>query len=337
MSKKGGAKNRKISNVKKNNIKKNKLVRAGKLKPKSKPNFVEGGQFKNKNKGKERLTEDQIERRQEYEDEKKKYEAKMYEEIFTDMMDPEDVEYIKKNANRGKAFNIQTTENSKKRKFEENDEQNGDVEDEDEGFDEYEQNAMKRIRDHMSNDNSSKTRNLLPVRSENGWEQRTCNVVDKEENQNDDAESDLETEDKTENSTSDNAKQQEPVSVIGILAKRKRLLEESKLQIGSMATNFLENPEERMYLLDRLIKFMTLGQNDCSVEKTVIKLAAASIVEILKDIIPNYKIADHETQDKTVKLKKDTLKLHRYETALLGCIKRFLVKCERIVSDKNSR
>jgi len=260
----------------------------------------------------------------------------MYEEIFTDMMDPEDVEYIKKNANRGKAFNIQTTENSKKRKFEENDEQNGDVDDEDEGFDEYEQNAMKRIRDHMSNDNSSKTRNLLPVRSENGWEQRTCNVVDKEENQNEDTESDLETEDKTENSTSDNAKQQEPVSVIGILAKRKRLLEESKLQIGSMATNFLENPEERMYLLDRLIKFMTLGQNDCSVEKTVIKLAAASIVEILKDIIPNYKIADHETQDKTVKLKKDTLKLHRYETALLGCIKRFLVKCERIVSDKNS-
>ena len=105
-----------------------------------------------------------------------------------------------------------------------------------------------------------------------------------------------------------------------------------------MATNFLENPEERMFLLDRLIKFMTLGQNDCSVEKTVIKLAAASVVEILKDIIPNYKIGDHETQDKSVKLKKDTLKLHKHETALLNCVKRFLVKCERIVSeDKNSR
>ena len=54
-------------------------------------------------------------------------------------------------------------------------------------------------------------------------------------------------------------------------------------------------------------------------------------------IIPNYKISDHETQDKTVKLKKDTLKLHKYETSLLQCVKRFLVKCERIVSEnKNS-
>ena len=54
---------------------------------------------------------------------------------------------------------------------------------------------------------------------------------------------------------------------------------------------------------------MTLGQNDSSVENTVIKLASASVLEIFKDIIPNYKISDHETQDKTVKLKKDTLNL----------------------------
>ena len=57
-------------------------------------------------------------------------------------------------------------------------EQKYDDEDEDEGFDEYEQNAMKRIRENQSNDNSAKTRNLLPVRSENGWEKRTCDVKD---------------------------------------------------------------------------------------------------------------------------------------------------------------
>ena len=123
---------------------------------------------------------------------------------------------------------------------------------------------------------------------------------------------------------------QKPMSVIEILAKRKELIEEAKIQIGSMATNFLENPEERVFLLDKLMRFMTLGHNDSSVENTVIKLASASVLEILKDIIPNYKIADHETQDKAVKLKKDTLKLHKYETALLNCVKRFLVKCERI-------
>ena len=109
-----------------------------------------------------------------------------------------------------------------------------------------------------------------------------------------------------------------------------------------------------MHTLDRLIKFMTLGENDASVEKTVIKLAAASVLEILKDTIPNYKvsfkislycrfvyifsyqIADHDSQDKNVKLKKDTLKLHKFETALLGCVKRYLVKCERIVSESKN-
>ena len=133
------------------------------------------------------------------------------------------------------------------------------------------------------------------------------------------------------------SKPQKPMSVIGILAKRKELIEEAKIQIGSMATNFLENPEERVFLLDKIMRYMTLGHNDSSVENTVIKLASASVCEILKDIIPNYKILDHEEQDKSVKLKKDTLKLHKYETALLNCVKRFLVKCERIVSeDKNN-
>ena len=131
---KGGSKNRSISNVKKSNIRKNKLVRAGKLKPKSKPKFVEGGQFTKKAKGQEKLTADQLESRQEYEDEKKKREEDMYKEMVEDMMDPEDVAYLKKNANRGKAFNIQATQTSKKRKRDENDEQNGDDEDEDERF-----------------------------------------------------------------------------------------------------------------------------------------------------------------------------------------------------------
>ena len=46
----GKGKGRTISKVKRGNIKTNKLVKAGKLKPKSKPRFVEGGKFRNKNK-----------------------------------------------------------------------------------------------------------------------------------------------------------------------------------------------------------------------------------------------------------------------------------------------
>ncbi len=44
----GGGKGRTISKVKKTNIKRHKLVKAGKLKPKSKPKFLEGGHLKSK-------------------------------------------------------------------------------------------------------------------------------------------------------------------------------------------------------------------------------------------------------------------------------------------------
>ena len=257
---------------------------------------------------------------------------------LAEMMDPEDLEYLRKNAARGKAYQIQNSDKnsvkSTKRALEQDSDDENDTDDE--GFEDFEKNAVKRIKLDQDEENSgNKTRNLLPVRSrEGGWEKRTVDVKNDNSEDENDFENDVENEnDFLNEDKQEDAKIDEPVSVIHILAKRKKLIEETKVQIGSMATNFLENPEERMFLLEKLIKFMTLGQNDPSVESTVIKLASASVLEIFKDIIPSYKIADHEENDKNVKLKKDTLKLHKYETALLGCVKRFLVKCERIVSE----
>ena len=320
----GKAKGRNISKVKKTNIKRNKQIKAGKLKPKSKPNFVEGGQFKKKGK-KQILTAEQLERRKQYEEEKKQNEELMYKEM-ADMMDPEDLEYLKKNASRSKAFQIE----AKKRKRDEIEEENEDSND-DEGFEDYEKSAVKRIKE-SSNENSGQTkRDLLPIRSQNGkWEQRSMKI-DENPSDNESEPGESESEDEVQE-----PKNKEPVRVIDILAQRQDLIADAKLQIGSMATNFLENPEERIFLLDKLIKFMTLGHNEASVEKTIIKLASATILEIFKDVLPNYKILDHEESDSTVKLKKETLKLHKYETSLLNCVKRYLVKLERIVSEKDN-
>ena len=47
--------------------------------------------------------------------------------------------------------------------------------------------------------------------------------------------------------------------------------------------------------------------------------------------MPNYKLDDHEEMDKTVKLKKDTLKLHKFETGLLTCLKSYLGKLSKSV------
>lgn len=52
MAKKSGQKKKvskkPISNIKKANLRRHKLVKAGKLKPKSTPRFVQGGQFQSK-------------------------------------------------------------------------------------------------------------------------------------------------------------------------------------------------------------------------------------------------------------------------------------------------
>ena len=69
MGRKGGGKKtkggRSLSNVKKNNLKRHKLVKAGKLKPKSSPRFVEGGHLKGKLKKKpEILKPEELEERE---------------------------------------------------------------------------------------------------------------------------------------------------------------------------------------------------------------------------------------------------------------------------------
>lgn len=65
-------------------------------------------------------------------------------------------------------------------------------------------------------------------------------------------------------------------------------------------------------------------ETDVSIKHTVGKLASATLLEILKDTLPNYKIAEHDDK-KSVKLKKDTLKLNKYESGLLTIVKSYLV------------
>ena len=117
MGKKSGSKSgskKSISRVKKSNIKRDKDVKAGKLKPKSKPKFIKGGQFQKKNKFNKLNDAQMAERRAEYEDERKKQEKEMYLQMV-DMMDPEDLAYLKKNPNRNKAFNIPMGDDNKVR------------------------------------------------------------------------------------------------------------------------------------------------------------------------------------------------------------------------------
>ena len=63
-------------------------------------------------------------------------------------------------------------------------------------------------------------------------------------------------------------------------------------------------------------------------------LATTTVAEVLKDVIPNYKIAEtvEDSREEGVLLKKDTMKLQKYESKLLEACKSFLVRLEPLVN-----
>jgi len=210
---------------------------------------------------------------------------------------------------------------------EENDEEE---DDEDEVIGQHERAALLRLEDEKNNE--KQVRGLLPIKTKTGVKQRVEEVEDEDEeiDEEDDELGDGE-EEVDEGDEFDEAMKKGSVSVVELYAKRKQLIAEKKVTIGSLASNFLENPEERIINLEKLVKILGAEDHPKSVDLTINKLAAASILELLKHVTPGYKIKEQDLEVGP-KLKKDTLKLVRYESALLKCYKNYLVKLEKLVT-----
>ena len=84
-------------------------------------------------------------------------------------------------------------------------------------------------------------------------------------------------------------------------------------------------------MTEKLVKLVDAEQ-PATIQASVHRLAAASVLEILKDVTPGYRILHPDQLQTTEKLKKDTLRLHKYETALLRCYKTFILKLEKLVN-----
>ncbi|XP_040579378.2 LOW QUALITY PROTEIN: nucleolar complex protein 3 homolog [Lepeophtheirus salmonis] len=164
-------------------------------------------------------------------------------------------------------------------------------------------------------------KDLLPIKTKEGILQQTLFI----DNDDEEKEEGVATEQDSEKDEEvDEDKAPDNVTVIELLSRRKEILTLKRVTIGSLATNFLECPEERIPILEKLIK-MLIEDVDPTVSTTIFCLVSTSIVEIFKDVLPSYKIRQ---QPEGVKLKKDTLKLQKYESALLICVKNFLVRLE---------
>merc|ERR1712142_342866 len=187
----------------------------------------------------------------------------------------------------------------------------GEDDDEDsdeEGLGAFERGALERL--HNEKTTEKQIRGLLPIKTKQGVKQR---VEEVEELEQEDIALDAEEEKSDEDSDDDHKEEPlvtgQEVSVVELYAQRKEVLADRKITIGSLASNFLECPQDRIINLEKLVRMVDSDQPR-AVELTVHRLAAASVLEILKDVTPGYKIS-HQEMKEGEKLKKETLKLEK--------------------------
>lgn len=144
----------------------------------------------------------------------------------------------------------------------------------------------------------------------------------------------------------------EPVSTAKLLACREEVLKSRRYAIGILSNGILEDPELRMKNFAMLLEFMQ--EKNPEVYITVRKLAAASLLEIFKDILPSYHIVQIKQDGIKRKyqnishlkcnlfcvfnftidsllfpVKKDTLQLQNFEAELLKYYKKYLQNLEK--------
>ncbi|XP_060536038.1 nucleolar complex protein 3 homolog isoform X1 [Cylas formicarius] len=301
----------KISKVKRNNQKRNKLVKQGIIKK----DFTK--HVKNTNK---KLISSSV---------NSKNNQNMYEEESDDgdlleMVESEDIDFLKE-AITNQSYEILNkvkytglNMKPKKRKLEDDDDLENRYEDE------IEETTGKRVK------------NLLPIKTKHGLvlQQIIEDISGEEDNE------DRKTATSPDQAQMSNEKNgdlgeyflnenkldlSKPVLPAQLLAARIETLRQKKIYIGSLSSGLLENPEEKIANFTRLLKIM--AEDTTEAYFTIKKLVIVSLTEVFKDILPAYEIKNLNPQG--VKLKKETLKLQKYEESLLAYYRKFLQKIEK--------
>lgn len=205
---------------------------------------------------------------------------------------------------------------SKKRKLQEDDE-----------------SLENNYEDQIDDNSSKRVKSLLPIKTDKGLipQQRIEEITEDTysdepvESENDEDVENPENIDEDFTLEETDIDLSKPISAAQLLVARNESLRQKKIHIGTLSSGLLENPEEKVTNLKTLLSLM--DDQTPEVYFTVRKLVIVSLVEIFKDILPDYEIKNVKPEG--VKLKKDTLKLHKYEETLLGYYRKFLQKLEK--------
>ncbi|KAJ2954916.1 hypothetical protein O0L34_g3243 [Tuta absoluta] len=118
------------------------------------------------------------------------------------------------------------------------------------------------------------------------------------------------------------------VTAVELLAARRDRLAHDKLRIGALCSSLLEEPEKKLKNLYPILYLMEERLKDDTINLvSVRKLATVSACEVFRDILPEYVIRHQDYS--SIKLKKDTLALYKYEKELLEFYKRYLQRLEK--------
>lgn len=246
-------------------------------------------------------------------------------------MDTEGLEHLLKAAKRGHISTIIADEeedggadaagDKRKRKRTDSDAEDSSEDDDEEKDYEQEPRAFPVVRD------------LLPIKTKSGVVKRKM-LVKKAEDP-DLPQEEVQEEEEEYDEYEDTQPAPRPAdavrSVAEIYAERRAKIDTAKLRIGLLSRALLEAPHEKYDNLYRLLDLFS--EYNPAIMVTVRKYAAASLLEVFKDLLPSYKLEEH---DLTQKLKKETITNYKYENAMINAYKKYLIKLEEYTKALNS-
>lgn len=120
------------------------------------------------------------------------------------------------------------------------------------------------------------------------------------------------------------------ISTADLLILREQEIAKQKYRIGIICSGILEKPEDKMKNFTALFELMDERHGDRINLVTVRKIATVSLLEVFRDVLPEYRIGQINLKMQTVR--KNTMERISYENTLLAQYKKYLQKLEKMSS-----
>lgn len=120
------------------------------------------------------------------------------------------------------------------------------------------------------------------------------------------------------------------ISTADLLILREQEIARQKYRIGIICSGILEKPEDKLKNFGALFELMDERHGDRVNLVTVRKIATISLLEVFRDVLPEYRIGQVNLKMQTVR--KNTMERISFENTLLQQYKKYLQKLEKMSS-----